>query len=78
MSVPIVCTDADGLAENVANGSQDLCPRRDPAAMAEKLALLAEDSALRLRMGKAGRVRVETHFQLHQQIESFEAFYESL
>jgi colanic acid/amylovoran biosynthesis glycosyltransferase len=79
MSVPIVCTDADGLAENVANGVTGfVVPRRDPAAMAEKLALLAEDSALRLRMGKAGRVRVETHFQLHQQIESFEAFYESL
>jgi colanic acid/amylovoran biosynthesis glycosyltransferase len=67
------------LAENVANGVTGfVVPRRDPAAMAEKLALLAEDSALRLRMGKAGRVRVETHFQLHQQIESFEAFYESL
>ncbi|HOR20039.1 MAG TPA: glycosyltransferase [Brevefilum sp.] len=79
MGVPVVCTDAGGLPENVANGVTGfVVPRRDPAAMAEKLALLAGDGALRLRMGKAGRVRVETHFQLDQQIKAFEAFYINL
>ena len=79
MGIPVVCTDAGGLPENVVDGVTGfIVPRRDPAALAEKLAILAEDGALRHRMGAAGRKRVETHFRMEDQLDAFEDFYASL
>ena len=76
MELPVVCTDADGLPENVADGETGfVVSRRDPAALAEKLSVLARDPALRARMGKAGRQRVLERFQLPDQLDRFEAFY---
>jgi len=72
----VVCTDADGLPENVADGLTGfVVPRRDPDAIAGKLALLAGDHSLRRRMGEEGRKRVITCFELTRQIDSFFAFY---
>jgi colanic acid/amylovoran biosynthesis glycosyltransferase len=76
MSVPVVCTDADGLPENVGDAETGfVVPRRDPDAMAEKLALLASDPALRKQMGEAGRRRVLELFDRSTQIDSFVEFY---
>lgn len=76
MRLPVVCTDADGLAENVLTGvSGYVVPRRDPKAMADKIYNLARDAALRKRMGNAGRQRVESRFNLPKQIEAFQEFY---
>jgi len=56
MAMPVVCTDADGLPENVADGETGfIVPRRNAAALAEKLATLARDPALRRHIGEAGR-----------------------
>jgi len=79
IGIPVVSTDAGGLPENVEDGVTGfIVPRRDPNAMAEKLILLANDGDLRLRMGQAGRQRVEQHFQLKQQLDAFEKFYANL
>jgi colanic acid/amylovoran biosynthesis glycosyltransferase len=79
VGLAVVCTDADGLRENVVDGITGfVVPRRDPYAMAEKLSLLAQDGCLRQRMGQNGRVRVERHFQLEQQLDAFEDFYGDL
>ena len=76
MELPVVCTDADGLSENVADGETGfVVPRRDPAALAAKLEVLARDPALRQRMGTAGRRRALEKFQLSEQIDRLEAFY---
>jgi len=76
MRLPVVASDADGLAENVDDDRTGfVVPRRDPAAMAEKLALLAEDGPLRREMGGAGRARVERCFALPQQIGEFDRFF---
>lgn len=76
MKLPVVCTDAGGLPENVANGETGfVVPRRNPKALAEKLMLLAKDASLRQRMGEAGRKRVLTHFNLDNQIAAFERLY---
>jgi colanic acid/amylovoran biosynthesis glycosyltransferase len=76
---PVIASDADGLRENIQDGVTGfIVPRRDPGAMAEKLVLLANDGNLRQRMGAAGRQRVEQHFQLKQQLDAFEKFYENL
>jgi colanic acid/amylovoran biosynthesis glycosyltransferase len=76
MELPVVCTDADGLGENVANGETGfVVPRRDSNAMADKLELLARDPALRRRMGQAGRRRVLENFRLDDQLDRFEDLY---
>jgi colanic acid/amylovoran biosynthesis glycosyltransferase len=79
MGLPVVCSDADGLRENVAESVTGfIVPRRDPAAMAKKLCLLATDGRLRQQMGQDGRVRVERHFQLEHLLDAFEDFYGKL
>lgn len=79
MQVPIVCTDADGLPENIADGKTGfVVPRRDPAAMAEKAALLARNPALRQQLGQAGRQRVLTHFQLDAYIDAYQQIYNDI
>ncbi len=77
MELPVVCTNADGLPENVADGVTGfVVPRRNPAALAEKVEVLARDPALCERMGKAGRQRVLDKFRLSDQIDRFARFYE--
>jgi len=76
MGLPVVTSNADGLAENVADGVTGfVVPRRDPFATAQKLSLLVKSPELRMQMGKAGRERVLTQFQLKDQITRFEDFY---
>lgn len=76
MKLPVVCTDAGGLPENVADGETGfVVPRRNPKALAEKLELLAENPSLRQQMGEAGRKRVLTKFRLDEQITAFEQLY---
>jgi colanic acid/amylovoran biosynthesis glycosyltransferase len=79
MGRPVVCTDAGGLPENVADGVTGfVVPRRDPDAMADRLAALAADPALRMRMGAAGRQRVLDCFDLTRQLDTFAKFYEQV
>lgn len=79
MSLPVVCSDAGGLPENVADGETGfVIPRRDPQALAAKLAQLASDPGLRQRMGQAGRERVLRSFKLQEQIAAFEQLYQEL
>lgn len=79
MGLPVVCTDADGLSENVADGETGfVVKRRNPEAMADKLALLAKDPALRQRMGIAGRKRVIEIFRIEKQGERFSDFYRTI
>ena len=79
MALPVVCSDADGLSENVADGLTGfVVPRRDAAALAAALARLAADPALRRRMGAAGRERVQTCFRPEPQIAAFDRFFRQL
>lgn len=79
MALPVVCTDADGLAENVIDGQTGfVVSRRHPQLLAEKLSQLARDSTLRQRMGNAGRSRVLQHFQLSAQTTKFESLYKQV
>lgn len=75
--VPVVCSDAGGLPENVEHEVTGIVvPRRDPRALAEGMARLAGDADLRARMGAAGRERVERLFRLDDQIDAWVRFYE--
>jgi glycosyltransferase involved in cell wall biosynthesis len=74
--LPVVCTDADGLAENVAHRvSGIVVPRRDPGALADALEELAAQPALRESMGAAARERAEHNFDLSGQLDALEAMY---
>ena len=76
MALPVVCSDADGLAENVADGLTGFVVlRRAPEALADALVRLAADPALRRQMGAAGRERVESCFRLEGQIAAFDRFF---
>ncbi|MCC6227470.1 MAG: glycosyltransferase family 4 protein, partial [Microthrixaceae bacterium] len=75
--VPVVCSDADGLPENVEHEVTGfVVPRRDLRGRAEGVARLAGDAGLRARMGAAGRDRVERLFRLEDQIDAWVRFYE--
>lgn len=76
MGRPVVCTDADGLSENVVDGETGfVVARRDPDALAGALARLAGDPRLRARMGAAGRARVVERFRPEAQAAAFERLY---
>jgi colanic acid/amylovoran biosynthesis glycosyltransferase len=76
MRLPVVCSDAGGLPENVAHGQTGfVVPRRNPAALADKLKLLVGDPDLRQQMGEAGRLRVSRLFRVADQIAAFEKFF---
>jgi len=79
MGLPVVCSDADGLRENVADGETGfVVSRRDAALLAERLATLARDGELRTRLGRGARLRATTAFDAAQQLDSFEGLYQEL
>lgn len=74
--VPVVVTDCGGVREAVTDGVEGfVVPPRGPRRMAAALEELARDPALRRRMGRAGRARVEQAFTLERQIDAFEQLY---
>ena len=61
--LPVVAADTGGLSEMVEERETGfLVPPQDMAAFAHRLDLLASDSALRARMGAAGRRRAVAEF----------------
>jgi hypothetical protein len=79
MGLPVVCSDAGGLPENVLDGVTGfVVGRRDPLAIADRLAELAADPALRRRMGRAARRRAEDELSAERQLDGFEDLYRHL
>jgi len=76
MGLPVVCTDADGLGENVADGETGfVVARRDAGALAERLREVASDPALRERMGAAAVSRAHERFGFDRQLDELETLY---
>jgi len=77
--LPCVTTEVGSgtsyVVENEITGL--VAPPRSPEALAQALNRLLADSALRARMGAAGRERVLQHFTLEKMIEGVEAAYAS-
>jgi colanic acid/amylovoran biosynthesis glycosyltransferase len=79
MALPVVCSDAIGLPENVANNETGfVVPRRSPEALAEKIIWLAQNPKVRRQMGLAGRQRVLARFRLQDQILAFDRLYQQV
>jgi glycosyltransferase involved in cell wall biosynthesis len=74
--LPIVATHVGGTPEVVIPGQTGiLCPARDPAALYKGLRRLAEDTALRADLGRAGRDRVESSFALQSMVDKYLSVY---
>jgi glycosyltransferase involved in cell wall biosynthesis len=63
--LPVVASSVGGVPELVVEGETGLLvPPGDPHALAAAIERLLDDSALRRRLGAAGRTRVSEHFDL--------------
>jgi colanic acid/amylovoran biosynthesis glycosyltransferase len=71
--LPVVVTDCGGIPDQVVDGETGLIvPQRNVKAMAAAMRRLAEDAALRERMGRAGRQRAVDCFDVRRQIARLE------
>lgn len=76
MAVPVITTNADGLAENVEDGVTGfIVPVYDVVAMTEKLEWCYRNMEQLGAIGKAGIERVNKYFTIDEQLQKFEAFY---
>jgi glycosyltransferase involved in cell wall biosynthesis len=76
MAVPVLATDRTELAgEPIDRAAALVVPRRDPAAMAEKLALLHSDPELRRSAGAAGRSALLGRFTLDDHVAELDRAY---
>jgi rhamnosyl/mannosyltransferase len=75
---PVITTDVpSGVREVNAPGVTGLeVPMRDPGALAAAMRTLAEDPALRERMGAAGRGRVQERFTVGRMVEAHLELYQ--
>ncbi|MCA1945173.1 MAG: glycosyltransferase [Desulfovibrio sp.] len=77
--LPVIATDVGGVAEMVVQGETGwLTPAEDAPAMAQAMLRLAREPALRKRMGRAGRARVEAHFSFEAMARGHEAVFARL
>jgi glycosyltransferase involved in cell wall biosynthesis len=73
-ALAVVASDFPAIAELVENGvTGRLVTPEDPLALAEELAMVIRDPALRLRLGKAGQERVFSRFSQQAGIERLAA-----
>ena len=72
----MVVTDVGGNAEAVRDGLDGYTvPARDPAALAQAIAKLANDRQLAIAMGASARQRAEELFSIEACIANYERFY---
>jgi len=75
----VVTTDVPGCRDAIEpNVTGLLVPVRDAAALAEAIARLAQDAALRQAMGTAGRALAEREFDINQVARVHVALYDAL
>lgn len=78
-AVPVVATDCGALRDMITDGDEGfLVPVGDVSALAERIAHLAADPALRSRQGTLGRSRAERNHRIEQTAERFEHLVTSL
>jgi glycosyltransferase involved in cell wall biosynthesis len=76
---PVVATDVGGVSDVVRDGVDGfLVEAGDTSALAERLATLAGDEALRTRMGDAGRERVLRRYAVARLVDDVDRLYRSL
>lgn len=75
----VVATRVGGLTESVIDGATGLLvPPRDPTALADAIAKLAQARSLAREMGDRGRERARRHFSLESMAKQNESYYYDL
>jgi glycosyltransferase involved in cell wall biosynthesis len=70
--LPIVATDVGGAAEQVVDGvTGRLIPRGDPAALADAIAELASNRALREQFAQSGHEHAQRRFSLERMVADY-------
>jgi len=76
VELPVVASRIHGIPDVVVDGETGLLvPPAEPPALAEALATLVQDAALRERMGKAGRAYVEREYRWQDNARLMETLY---
>jgi colanic acid/amylovoran biosynthesis glycosyltransferase len=79
VGLPVVCSDAEGLSENIENGVTGfIFQRRNADQAAEKLLQLINNPALYHSMNLAGPIRVSKYFNIQQQVATFSDVYRKM
>lgn len=79
MERPVVATRRDGILDIIVDGETGfLVTPKSAAELCDALRRLIADPALRRRMGKAGRARVEKLFSQEAQTQKMERIYQEL
>ncbi len=79
LGIPVISTYHGGIPELVENGvSGLLVPEKDPEAIAQTIRQLVDHTDLWLPMAQAGRLKVETDYDLHQLNQRLEHIYQEL
>lgn len=77
--LPVVATDAGGNAEVVEHGMTGyLVPVGDSAQMAAAVGRLWREPVVARQLGKAGRARVERHFDVNRMVRQYEGIYQEV
>jgi glycosyltransferase involved in cell wall biosynthesis len=77
--LPVVATSVGGLPEVVQNGKTGwLVPAGDPAALAERILVLARDPGLRQQMGRLGRERAQSMFAEDKMHHGYRRLYDEM
>ncbi len=77
--LPVVATKVGGNPEVVEqNQTGLLVPPSSPEELAKAILTILKDPAKAREMGKAGRKRIETHFDIHKMVSSYEKVYKNL
>ncbi|MFO0757466.1 MAG: glycosyltransferase [Byssovorax sp.] len=78
-ALPIVASKVGGLPEIVGEGAQGfLVPPEDESSLAAALGKLAQDPALRSRLGESGRARAIAEFSFEEMTSKYDALYARL
>ncbi len=76
---PVVAADGGGPREYIADGRTGyVVPPGDPEAMADRIAALLTNAALRCRMSRAARAEAEREYPYHRMIARYLAIYQEL
>ena len=77
--LPVVATDTGGTRELVLDGITGyVVPPGDATALFNRLGILCDDRAMRLKMGVLGRKRVESEFTVDKMAIKLETLYQDL
>lgn len=75
---PLLATDVGGVREVVVGGAGVVVPAGDHHALASEIVRLAEDGALRARLGAGAREHVRARFGAQRLVRDIENLYEEL